>query len=134
MLSNRSMPEATVIPVLVYPDFTRAVDWLCDTFGFSLRLRIADHRAQLNVADGAVVVTSGSLGDRQGFGSIMVRVKDVNFHYERSKERQARVLIMPADYSYGERQYTVEDLAGHHWTFSQSILDIDPSAWGGSLK
>jgi hypothetical protein len=28
MLSNRSMPECTVIPVLAYPDITEASSWL----------------------------------------------------------------------------------------------------------
>jgi uncharacterized glyoxalase superfamily protein PhnB len=39
----------------------------------------------------------------------------------------------PTDYPYGERQCTVEDLGGHHWTFSQSIADVDPADWGGVL-
>lgn len=80
------------------------------------------------------MVTNGPMGDRHGLGSIMVRVKDVNSHYKRSRERNARILILPADYPYGERQYTVEDLARHQWTFSQSVSDVDPLAWGGSLE
>jgi uncharacterized glyoxalase superfamily protein PhnB len=31
---NRSIPRATVIPVLVYPDVREAVDWLVGAFGF----------------------------------------------------------------------------------------------------
>jgi len=54
MLSNRSIPRATVIPVLAYPDVTKAAAWLCDAFGFNVRLRIGNHRVQLNVGDGAV--------------------------------------------------------------------------------
>ena len=58
MLNNRSMPCATVIPELAYPNVgPSSTDWLRDAFGFTLRLRIGDHRAQLNVGDGAVVVT-----------------------------------------------------------------------------
>jgi hypothetical protein len=56
MISNRSIPRATVIPVLAYPDVNQAAAWLCDAFGFSVRLRIGDHRVQLNVGDGAVIV------------------------------------------------------------------------------
>jgi len=43
----------------------------------------------------------------------------------------ARILRPPADYPYGERQYTAEDLAGHRWTFSQTIADVAPEEWGG---
>jgi hypothetical protein len=40
----------------------------------------------------------------------------------------------PTDFPYGERQYTVEDLAGHRWTFTQSIADVDPRDWGGIVR
>ena len=33
MKLNRSIPDATVIPVLVYPDVRQAVDWLTAAFG-----------------------------------------------------------------------------------------------------
>lgn len=56
MLSNRSMARAIVIPVLAYPDVHKAAAWLCDAFGFTVRLRIGNHRVQLNVGDGAVTV------------------------------------------------------------------------------
>ena len=37
----------------------------------------------------------------------------------------------PTDFEYGERQYSVEDLAGHQWTFSETIADVAPEEWGG---
>jgi hypothetical protein len=52
MLSNRSIPASTVMPVLPYSNVGEAIDWLSDVFGFTMRLRIADHRAQLNVGVG----------------------------------------------------------------------------------
>jgi uncharacterized glyoxalase superfamily protein PhnB len=61
----------------------------------------------------------------------MVRVDDVNTHHEHARERGARILHPPTDYPYGERQYTAEDLGGHHWSFSQSIADVAPEEWGG---
>jgi len=33
-------------------------------------------------------------------------------------------------YKFGERQYSVEDLGGHLWTFSQSVADVPPEDWG----
>ena len=47
--------------------------------------------------------------------------------------RGARIVSPPTDYPYGERQYTAVDLGGHHWTFSQSLADVDPADWGGVL-
>ena len=63
----------------------------------------------------------------------MVRVDDVDAHYERATGAGARIISPPTDYPYGERQYVVEDIGGHRWTFSQSIADIDPQTWGGTL-
>jgi uncharacterized glyoxalase superfamily protein PhnB len=61
-----------------------------------------------------------------------VRVADVDWHYEQARQRGVRILRPPADYPYGERQYTAEDLGGHRWTFSQSIADVAPEDWGGT--
>lgn len=130
MRANRSIPRCTVIPELPYQDVGEAMAWLCDTFGFTLRLRIANHRAQLNVGDGAVVLTERGAGEATS--AVMIRVDDVNSHHERARQHGARILRPPADYPYGERQYTVEDLGGHYWTFSQSIADVDPNEWGGT--
>jgi uncharacterized glyoxalase superfamily protein PhnB len=134
MRSNRSMPQCTVIPELAYPNVGEVIDWLGDVFGFTVRLRIANHRAQLNVGDGAAVLTELPASDRPvAFAhSVMVRVEDVDRHHERAKARGARILRPPADYPYGERQYTVMDLGGHCWTFSESIADVDPRDWGGT--
>src|SRR5262245_23718810 len=37
MIVNRSAPRATVAPILVYEDVEKAIEWLCDTFGFTER-------------------------------------------------------------------------------------------------
>lgn len=62
----------------------------------------------------------------------MVRVEDAGAHHEQASRRGARILHPPTDYPYGERQYEVEDLAGHRWTFSESIADVAPEDWGGA--
>ena len=135
MRANRSIPPVTVIPVLAYADLPAAVAWLCDTFGFTERLRIGDHRVQLTVGDGAVVATqrdvdpSGAAQDH----SIMVRIPDVRAHAAHASTRGARITQPPTDHLYGERQYSVVDIGGHAWTFSESIDDVDPASWGGVL-
>jgi uncharacterized glyoxalase superfamily protein PhnB len=54
---NRSIPAATVIPVLIYPNVRAAVEWLGEAFGFSERVRIGEnHRAQLSFGDGGLIV------------------------------------------------------------------------------
>ena len=135
MRANRSMPPSTVIPVLAYHDVGKAVEWLCDAFGFVERLRIGSHRAQLRIGDGAVAVTGGAgAGEVDSPDSVMVRVDDVDAHHARASERGARILGPPTDYPYGERQYTAQDPGGHRWTFSQTIADVAPEDWGGTSR
>ena len=135
MLSNRSIPKTTVIPVLAYPDVNQAAAWLCNAFGFSVRLRVGDHRVQLNVGDAAVIVRElrpNEVDASLGIGhSVTIRVENADAHFERAKARGARITQEPQTQPYGERQYNAEDFAGHSWTFSQSVADIHPTEWGG---
>jgi uncharacterized glyoxalase superfamily protein PhnB len=140
MLVNRSMPAATIIPVLVYPDLAEAVTWLCQAFGFVERLRIGSHRAQLSLGTGAIVVVqrdppAASTGNEPAaqMQAIMVRVEAVDLHYGRAQRHGVRVGPPPTDFPYGERQYSAVDLGGHVWTFSQSVADVEPGAWGGTV-
>jgi uncharacterized glyoxalase superfamily protein PhnB len=140
MVINRSAPRATVVPILVYEDVEKAIDWLCDTFGFKERLRAAGpggsvSHAQLSIAEGAVML--GRPGGefrppRPGEVSqyVVVHVADVEGHFEHARQRGARILKSPADMPFGERQYTAEDPWGHRWTFSQSVADVALEAWG----
>jgi uncharacterized glyoxalase superfamily protein PhnB len=130
MLSNRSVPPCTVIAVLRYPDPGVAAEWLSKAFGFTVRLRIANHRIQMNAGDGCFVIAEGE-GAADNATSLMVRIEDAESHCERARSHGARILLEPTDHMYGERQYNVEDFAGHRWTFTQSIADVDPREWGG---
>ena len=138
MLSNRSIPRATVIPVIAYRDVNQAAAWLCDAFGFSVRLRIGDHRVQLNVGDGAVIVRELRPKEIQAeldLGhSVTIRVEDADAHCQRARDHGARITQEPANHPYGERQYNAVDLAGHSWTFSQSVADVSPEEWGGTAE
>ena len=132
MIANRSVPPSSVIPVLAYVDVAEAADWLCSAFGFRQRLRIGDHRAQLVFGDGAVIVTALREGDARAASTMHVRVDDADSHNDHASRAGARIVNPPADYPYGERQYSAEDPGGHRWTFSQSIADVDPASWGAS--
>lgn len=138
MLSNRSIPRATVIPVLAYPDVNQAGAWLCDAFGFGVRLRIGNHRVQLNVGDGAVILREmrpGEAGAAMGLGhSVTIRVENADLHRSRARDHGAKITQEPVTYPFGERQYNADDFAGHSWTFSQSVEDVGPEEWGGTAE
>jgi len=155
MILNRSAPGGDIVPSLIYTDIAKAVDWLCDVFGFIERLRVTNQdgkvgHAQLAIGKGGVILSAARIG--QGFANspdsadlrpprsnevsqtLSVRVEDVDRHYEHAKQQGARILSPPQTCPFGERQYTAEDLEGHRWTFSQSVADVNPKDWGATVK
>jgi uncharacterized glyoxalase superfamily protein PhnB len=136
--SNRSIPSASVIPVLVYPDVREAVEWLQSAFGFVERVRIGeDHRSQLSFGDGALIVGDVRHERRppragEETHSVVVRVDDARAHCEHARVHGATILMEPTDFEYGERQYSAEDPAGHRWIFSETLRDAQPEEWGGT--
>lgn len=138
MLENRSIPSATVIPVLVYPDVRAAVAWLTEAFGFVERVRVGeDHRSQMRIGDDGAVIVADVRREQQPPTEgtvthvIKVRVADVDAQLERARAHGAKVLQEPTEYPYGERECDVEDLAGHRWQFTQTLRDVAPEEWGG---
>jgi len=91
---NRSIPPATVVPVLVYPDVRAAVAWLTETFGFVERTRIGEsHRAQLSIGDDGAMIVADVRGEQQPPQDgavthlVRVRVEDVDAQFERASAR-----------------------------------------------
>jgi uncharacterized glyoxalase superfamily protein PhnB len=139
MRSNRSIPQATVIPVLIYPDVREAVAWLSEAFGFEERVQIGEnHRSQMKAGDGGAVIIGDVRGDRRPptpgevTHSVLVRVEDAHAHCKHARAHGAKILMEPTDMPFGERQYSAEDLAGHQWTFSETLRDVAPEEWGGT--
>src|SRR5690242_21681074 len=104
MKPNRSVPAATVLPILSYADGRAAVAWLTAAFGFVERTRIGDsHRAQLSIGGDGAMIVADTHGDRQPPAAgvvthvIKVRVEDVTAQYERAREHGARILEGPID-------------------------------------
>jgi uncharacterized glyoxalase superfamily protein PhnB len=139
---NQSAPAATVVPILVYADVAKAIEWLGGAFGFAERLRVEHDgvvlHAQLVVGDGALML--GRQGaeyraPRKGEVSqyVHVTVENVDSHFEQAKASGARILNPPHDMPFGERQYSAEDPEGHRWTFSQHIADVPPEQWSATL-
>jgi uncharacterized glyoxalase superfamily protein PhnB len=93
--------------------------------------------AQLRVGgDGAVIVADVRREQQPPQPGVVthllkVRVVDVDAQVERARAYGARVLQEPEEFEYGEREATVEDLAGHRWQFTQTIRDVAPEEWGG---
>lgn len=137
---NRSAPTATVVPVLIYEDVGKAIDWLCGAFGFAERLHVAGRdgrviHAQLSVGEAAIMLGAQGAEFRPPRADevsqyVLVHVQDVDAHFEHAKQFDAEIVRPPTDMPFGERTYTAKDPAGHRWTFSQSVADVPLEQWG----
>jgi uncharacterized glyoxalase superfamily protein PhnB len=141
MATNRSAPQATIVPILVYEDVGEAIAWLSRAFGFTERLRMERDgvlgHAQLAFAEGAIMIGRQGGPYRAPRGDevtqyVHVTVDDVEKHFEHAKQCGARIVKAPTDMPFGVRQYTCRDHAGHWWTFSQNVADVAPEEWGAT--
>jgi uncharacterized glyoxalase superfamily protein PhnB len=138
---NRSAPHARVTPVLTVADVRSAVAWYTEVFGFVEHVRIGDgHRSQLGLPDGPpaeLVVAEVRPGrrtpDEESSHQVMLKVDDVTTVIETALTRNARLVNPPHDWQYGERQATIVDPFGHQWVITQTLTDVAPEQWGGSI-
>ena len=84
MRFNRSVPPCAVIPVLIYPDPSAAADWLSKAFGFTVRLRIANHRIQMKAGEGCFTIAEGNVTPNNSH-VVQVRVEDAIGHCEKGR-------------------------------------------------
>ena len=130
MRANRSVPPCAVIPVLIYPDPSAAAEWLAKAFGFTIRLRIANHRIQMKAGEGCFTIAEGTTPPN-GSHIMQVRIEDATGHCERARRSGAVVVTEPADQPFGERQYDARDFCGHRWNFTETLNDVAPEDWSG---
>jgi len=130
MRLNRSVPPCAVIPVLIYPDPAAAAAWLSMAFGFTVRLRIANHRIQMKAGEGCFTIAEGTVLPNNS-QSVQVRIEAASAHCERARQNGAIILTEPKEHSYGERQYNAQDFYGHRWDFTETIADVAPEDWSG---
>ena len=142
MIKNRSVPVDTVLPHVAYRDVTEAVAWLSRIFGFQEHYRYGEpvSGAQIRLGNAWIMIKKareGSASPAQlGYGtqSLTVFVDDVDAHFRAAKAAGAKIVEELHETVYGERQYGVVDLDGHHWLFSQHARDLSPEEWGAKVS
>jgi uncharacterized glyoxalase superfamily protein PhnB len=133
MLKNRSVPADTILPHVTYRDLPAAIDWLKRVFGFTEHYRYGGdpvQGAQLHLGDAWIMVNRS----RPGRSSLTIFVEDVDAHFEKTKAEGANIVENLHETEYGERQYGVEDIEGHHWLFSRHARDVSPEQWGATIS
>jgi PhnB protein len=122
--------------MLVYEDAPRAIEFLCEAFGFEERFRLPmpDGRighAELAHRGGVIALASeypeiGLASPRRLehlHAQLLVYVDDVDAHYERAKAAGAVVAAAPENQDYGDRSYRAVDPEGTRWIFATPISD-----------
>jgi uncharacterized glyoxalase superfamily protein PhnB len=140
-----------ISPSIFYDDASAAIEWLCRTFGFEVRLKVEGEggrieHSELELGDGLIMVAqTGGKSSRpvplpgqsprgiRGANTQMlcVIVDDVDAHCKAAKATGATIIDEPVTNDYGEdywadRSYRVEDIEGHHWWFMQRVRDPKP--------
>lgn len=132
-----------------YDDAETAIDWLCNAFGFMVRLKVAGEdgsivHSELEFGEGLIMVGQTGKADaareawqssqaspasigRRNTQSLCVQVDDVDAHCERARAAGAQVFREPTTTDYGEkywtdRTYGARDSEGHLWWFIQRLV------------
>ena len=123
------MPASVLIPVIAYPDVHAAADWICAAFGFAVRLRIEDHRVQLEREGASLVVRKAeTASDDASRCKMMLRVKNVDQAAAAVEALRGRIVQAPVTRMYGERQMSAGPW-GTAWLLSQTVADVAPEDW-----
>jgi len=140
---NRSVPTSTILSHIVYRDVAEAIAWLNRVFGFVEHYRYGDpeapNGAQMHLGDAWIMLRQMRDGEKTpvqagcATQSLTVFVEDVDAHYAKAKAAGAKIVEELHETMYGERQYGVEDLDGHHWLFAWHARDVDPAEWGAKI-
>jgi len=129
-----------------YRDAAKAIDWLCDAFGFEVRLKVEGEggrieHSELTYGEGLIMVGQEEpAGTPARFGrrcvspltadgntqGLMVFVDDVDAHCAHARSRGATIVSEPAVHDYGDeywadRSYGATDPEGHVWWFTQRL-------------
>jgi uncharacterized glyoxalase superfamily protein PhnB len=131
---------------VVYKDAAAAIHWLCQAFGFEVRLKIEGDKGQiehseLTYGEGLIMAAQEapeserkwkrSLRSPKSLGgattqSLMFFVDDADAHCAHAREHGAEIVEEPATHDYGEdywsdRSYCALDLEGHVWWITQRL-------------
>jgi len=135
---------------LYYDDAATAIDWLCDAFGFTVRIRVdgeggAVVHSELEFGGALVMVAGVERAEKYPFvrspsqvgggntQNMFVYVDDVLAHCERARAKGATIVSEPSVSDYGEdhwadRGYECVDPGGHHWWFAERLRSAAPKA------
>lgn len=125
-----------ITPLLVYENIPAAHDFLVEAFGFDAGG--VEHDAEGRpihaevYADSQVIWLHQVSADRNlvspramdlASSGLVIRVDDVDAHFEQARAHGARIEDEPEDKPYGQREYGARDLEDHWWWFTTRLTE-----------
>ena len=133
---------------LYYREAAKMIDWLCEAFGFEVRLKVEGEggsivHSELTYGEGVIMVSeerTGAAAKRFGIDlksplsavcntqGLMLYIDDADAHCARARAAGARITDEPSVHDYGndywaDRSYGALDPENHMWWFTQRIRD-----------
>jgi uncharacterized glyoxalase superfamily protein PhnB len=134
---------------LYYDDAPKAINWLCEAFGFEVRLKVEGEggrieHSELTFGDDALIMVAqsgpkpamplfppGASPKSAGGGNtqcILLFVDSTDEHCARARQHGAVIVDEPKVHDYGadywaDRTYGALDLEGHMWWFTERVRD-----------
>ena|ERR1700683_927550 len=131
---------------VVYQDAAKSIGWLCDAFGFEVRLKVEGENGkiehcELGYGEGLLMVGQEDPKSERKWKralrsprslegastqSIMFFVDDADAHCTHARACGARIVEEPASHDYGvdhfaDRSYGALDPEGHMWWITQRV-------------
>jgi len=129
---------------LYYEHAALAIAWLCEAFGFEVRLKVEGDEGRIEHSEltfgGGLIMVGEASGREERFPyrrapsqvagvntqNLMIYVDDVEAHCARARAAGAKIVSELTTTDYGEeywsdRGYECEDLGGHHFWFYQRL-------------
>ena len=133
------MAAITIIPYLGYKDAPKAIEWLCNAFGFQKHLVVPDEddvivHAELKLDKLMIMLGSAEHNNETEFSKylkhpaemggcetqtpyIIMDDGDLDEHFAKAKSSGAKIIVELRSEVYGGRNYSCADLEGHLWSF-----------------
>lgn len=137
---------------IFYQDAAKAIDWLCDAFGFEVRLKVEGEggrieHSELTYGEGLVMIGQEAIDSERAWKGLMRSprsvggantqcnmffVDDADAHCAHARAHGARIVEEPATHDYGDeywadRSYGAIDPEGHMWWITQRVRDPVPA-------
>ncbi len=126
--------SSTTIPIIRYRDAGAAISWLCRAFGFQVFLRVdgspgVEHARLILEKNMVMLASLGRKGRfEQSFKApgaaggitqcVLLTVESPDRVYQSAVASGAKIIDEIADFEFGGRLFSCEDIESHVWVFS----------------